>query len=102
MGKHVDRLGAAAPLILQVDKFHVAVGPQNQAHDEFVARLEVAVERLEYLTRFFILTYVDLLGQAQRGGGVRGDLGHVLEVLPVHAAPGDAGVVLGHLHLAKR
>ena len=101
-GKHIDRLGAAAPLILQVDKFHVAVGSQNQAHNEFVSRLEIAVERLEHLTRFFVLTNVDLLGQAQRGGSVRGDFGHVLEVLPVHAAPCDAGVVLGHLHLAKR
>ena len=94
---HVDRFGAAAAQVLEVHEFHRALVTQDEACDEFVADLERAGDRLELGPLRGVDSNIQSLFQGERCGVVRGHLGQILEVLPMHAGPRDAGVGFGQL-----
>jgi hypothetical protein len=77
-----------------VDVLHVAVHPQLDPHDQFVAHGERPIDRVEHLAGGGRLLGVQGLLERQRRAFVRRDLAHVLEVLPVDGSPTDAVVDL--------
>src|SRR4030042_3133180 len=47
--KNVDRFGAAAPLVFEVDVFHIAIHPQFDAYDQLVAHGKLTFDRIPNL-----------------------------------------------------
>lgn len=100
VAEHVGGLGAAAALVFHVDIFHIAIGAEYEAHDQFITTFEAAADGFELRAFRGVDLGEELLGELQRGVFVRGDFGNVFHVLPVHAAPRDAFVMFGELDVS--
>ncbi len=88
-GKHAHRLGAAAAAVFKMHVLHVPVRAQHDPRHQLIADAHRIADGHQLRPRRRILLHVQVLANHQRRCLMGRNFAHVLQVLPVHAAPGN-------------